>query len=112
MDHQALLAKVQAPPRLRRPLKAWLQAGILEDAHLSPTTAGTPQGGSCSPLLALSALHGMEEAIPQVSPHARVIPYAEDGVVLHEDCQGLEHCQELLKTWLIPGGIAFERRQK
>jgi RNA-directed DNA polymerase len=40
------LAKVQAPPRIHRQLKAWLKAGILEDGHLAPTTAGTPQGGS------------------------------------------------------------------
>ena len=105
INHQALLAKVQAPPLIRRQLKAWLQAGILEDDHLSPTTAGTPQGGSCSPLLALIALHGMEEAITQVYPHARVIAYADDGVVLHENRQVLEHCQALLKTWLAKMGL-------
>jgi RNA-directed DNA polymerase len=107
IDHQALLAKVQAPPLIRRQLKAWLQAGILEDEHLTPTTAGTPQGGSCSPLLALIALHGMEEAITQVYPRARVITYADDGVVLHEDRQVLEHCQELLKTWLATMGLSL-----
>jgi RNA-directed DNA polymerase len=105
IDHQAILAKVQAPPMSRRPLKAWLKAGILEEDVLSPTTAGTPQGGSCSPLLALIALHGMEEAIPQVHPHARVIASADDGVVLHEDRQVLEYCQELLKTWLAGIGL-------
>ena len=46
IDHQARLAKVPAPPRIRRQLQAWLQAGILDEGHLSPTTAGTPQGGS------------------------------------------------------------------
>src|SRR5215831_13204562 len=74
IDHQALLAKVQAPPRMRRQRKAWLQAGILEGDHLSPTTAGTPQGGSCSPLLALMALHGMHEAITQLHPQAQLSP--------------------------------------
>ena len=107
IDHQALLAKVQAPPRIRRQLKAWLKAGILEDGHLSPTTAGTPQGGSCSPLLALIALHGMEQAITRVYPHARVIAYADDGVVLHKERQVLEHCQELLKTWLTEMGLSL-----
>jgi RNA-directed DNA polymerase len=101
------LAKVQAPPRIRRQLQAWLKAGILEDDHLSPTTAGTPQGGSCSPLLALIALHGMEKAITRVSPHARVIAYAEDGVGLHEERQVLAHCQELLKTWLAEMGLSL-----
>jgi RNA-directed DNA polymerase len=107
IDHRALLAKVQAPPLIRRQLKAWLQAGILEDDHFSPTTAGTPQGGSCSPLLALIALHGMEEAITRVYPHARVIAYADDGVVLHEDRQVLEHSQELLKAWLAGMGLSL-----
>jgi RNA-directed DNA polymerase len=107
INHQALLAKVQAPPRIRRQLQAWLKAGILDDGPLSPTTAGTPQGGSCAPLLAVSALPGMDQAITRVSPHARVIAYAEDGVVLHEERQVLEHCQELLKTWLAEMGLGF-----
>jgi RNA-directed DNA polymerase len=107
IDHQALLAKAQAPPVIRRQLKAWLKAGILEEDVLSPTTAGTPQGGSCSPLLALIALHGMEDAITQVYPHARVIAYADDGVVLHEERQVLEHCRELLKTWLADIGLSL-----
>lgn len=81
IDHHALLAKVQTPPHIRRQLKAWLQAGILADEHRSPIPAGTPQGGSCSPLLALIALHGMEKAITQVYPQARGITYADDGVV-------------------------------
>jgi RNA-directed DNA polymerase len=87
------LAKTQACPVIRRQLKAWLKAGIMVDDRLSPTTAGTPQGGSISPLLALIALHGMDEAITQVYPQARVIAYADDCVVLHEDRLVLEHSQ-------------------
>src|SRR4029450_7006076 len=98
--HTSLLAKTQASPALRRQLKAWLRAGIMEHDRLFPTTAGTPQGGSISPLLALIALHGMEEAITQLYPRARVIAYADDCVVLHEDRTVLEHCQQLLMRWL------------
>src|SRR5262249_46647541 len=107
IDHQALLAQVQTPPRIRRQLQAWLKVGIREDGDLSPTTAVTPQGGSCSPLLALIALHGMDQAITRAYPHARVIAYADDGVVLHEERQVLEHCQELLKTWLAEMGLSL-----
>jgi RNA-directed DNA polymerase len=92
---------------MRRQLKAWLKAGILEDDPLSPTTTGTPQGGSISPLLALIALHGMDEAITQIYSQARVIAYADDGVVLHKDRQVLEHCQQLLRTWLAEMGLAL-----
>jgi RNA-directed DNA polymerase len=79
----------------------------MEDHHLFPTTAGTPQGGSVSPLLALIALHGMDKAITQVYPRARVIAYADDCVVLHEDRRGLEHCQQLLITWLAEMGLTL-----
>jgi RNA-directed DNA polymerase len=101
------LAKTQASPVIRRQLKAWLKAGILEENHLSPTTAGTPQGGSISPLLALIALHGMEEAITRVYPKARVIAYADDVVVLHEDRKVLEQCQQLLTRWLADIGLTL-----
>jgi RNA-directed DNA polymerase len=66
IDPAALLAKTQASPLMRRQLKAWLKAGILEEGHLCPPTAGTPQGGTGAPLLALIALHGMDETIPRV----------------------------------------------
>jgi RNA-directed DNA polymerase len=49
----------------------------------------------------------MDETITQVYPHARVIAYADDGVVLHEDRQVLEHCQERLKTWLAKMGLSL-----
>jgi RNA-directed DNA polymerase len=105
--HTALLAKMQASPGTRRQIKAWLTAGIMEDGQLFPSTAGTPQGGTISPLLALIALHGMDHAITDVYPQARVIAYADDCVVLHEDRQVLEHCQQLLMTWLAAIGLTL-----
>ena len=105
--HHALLVKTQASPVIRRQLKAWLKAGIMEDGNLFPTMAGTPQGGSCSPLLALIALHGMDTAITQVYPRARVIAYADDCVVLHEDRQVVEHSQQLLMRWLADIGLTL-----
>jgi RNA-directed DNA polymerase len=107
IDHNALLVKTQSSPVIRRQLKAWLKAGIMEDGRLFPTTAGTPQGGSCSPLLALIALHGMDKAITQVYPRARVIAYADDCVVLHEDRQVVEHSLQLLMTWLADIGLTL-----
>jgi RNA-directed DNA polymerase len=50
IDQTALLAKTQTAPVMRRQRKAWLKAGLLEEDHLVPTTAGTPQGGSGAPL--------------------------------------------------------------
>jgi RNA-directed DNA polymerase len=107
IDHTALLAKLQAPPGIRRQVRGWLRSGILEADTLSPTTAGTPQGGSVSPLLALIALHGIEEAITQVYPEARVIAYADDCLVLHPDRAVLEHGQQLLSEWLAGIGLTL-----
>lgn len=109
--HTALLAKTQASPVIRRQLKAWLRAGIIEHDQFCPTTAGTPQGGSISPLRALIALHGMEEAITQRYPRARVIAYADDCVVVHEDRTVLEHCQQLLRTWLAEIGLTLHEEK-
>ncbi|HEU5376937.1 MAG TPA: reverse transcriptase domain-containing protein, partial [Ktedonobacteraceae bacterium] len=48
---------------MRRRVKGWLKAGVMEVLEFSPTKAGTPQGGVVSPLLANIALYGMEEAL-------------------------------------------------
>src|SRR5215510_9741099 len=60
IDQVALLTKLNTSPRLRRVIKGWLKAGVMDGEELSPTAAGTPQGGVISPLLANIALHGLE----------------------------------------------------
>src|SRR5262249_10323265 len=52
IDHQALLGKLRTYPAMRRLVKGWLKAGVMDGLELSPTPAGTPQGGVVSPLLA------------------------------------------------------------
>jgi RNA-directed DNA polymerase len=79
----------------------------MEADTFTPTTAGTPQGGTVSPLLALIALHGIDEAITQVYPDARVIAYADDCLVLHPDRSVLDHCQQLLMVWLARMGLTL-----
>jgi RNA-directed DNA polymerase len=45
IDHQALLAKLRTFPALRRTIRAWLRAGVLDGKEIFETTQGTPQGG-------------------------------------------------------------------
>jgi RNA-directed DNA polymerase len=45
IDHQALLHKLNTTPTVRRVIRAWLRAGVLENGELYPTAMGTPQGG-------------------------------------------------------------------
>ncbi|MDQ2829765.1 MAG: group II intron reverse transcriptase/maturase [Chloroflexota bacterium] len=118
IDHQALLTKLQTYPTLRRAIKGWLKAGVMDGLDVTPTTRGTPQGGVASPLLANIALHGLETAIMASFPRYRmvngtrerwqpqVIRYADDFVVLHQDKAVIERCQQVATEWLR--GIGLE----
>ena len=61
-----LLTKLHTYPTMRRLVKEWLKAGVLEGYEFTATTSGTPQGGVISPLLANIALHGLETTVNQV----------------------------------------------
>jgi RNA-directed DNA polymerase len=50
IDQTALLAKLNTNSKLRRTIKGWLKAGVMDSEELAPTTAGTPQGGVMTPL--------------------------------------------------------------
>ncbi|MGK7893151.1 MAG: reverse transcriptase N-terminal domain-containing protein, partial [Xenococcus sp. (in: cyanobacteria)] len=52
INHKKLLDKLNTSPTLRRQIRAWLKAGVLDGKNLFPTNEGTPQGGTISPLLA------------------------------------------------------------
>src|SRR5258708_38899739 len=52
INHQALLDKLMTTPTVRRIIKAWLKAGVMEGETLFPTEEGAPQGSVVSPLLA------------------------------------------------------------
>jgi RNA-directed DNA polymerase len=45
ISHQALLDKLATYPAMRRTIRAWLKAGVMEAERLSSTEEGTPQGG-------------------------------------------------------------------
>jgi group II intron reverse transcriptase/maturase len=60
LDHGWLVQFVEhriADPRVVRLIQKWLTAGVLEEGKRTRAEAGTPQGGSASPLLANLYLH-------------------------------------------------------
>jgi RNA-directed DNA polymerase len=110
---------------VRRQIKAWLKSGVIDSGKFAATTAGTPQGGVISPLLASIALHGLESLINQEFPvnsagkirgakskfggeisRVTCIRYADDFVVLNESLAVIKRCEELIKDWLK--GIGLE----
>ncbi|MEH2041446.1 group II intron reverse transcriptase/maturase [Nostoc sp.] len=127
IDHEALLRKLNTSPTIRRQVRAWLKAGVMDGGQLFPTSEGTPQGGVISPLLANIALHGMEErinkAFPEMSQTMRetwyhkkgtkfrspqVIRYADDFVILHKDITVVQRCREIISEWLIDMGLELK----
>jgi len=121
IDHQALLDKLETFPLLRRAIKAWLKAGILDGGTLFPVTEGTPQGGVISPLLANIALHGLETAVRDAFPHfqspngkrkvrwkPQVIRYADDFVIIHPDLDALERAKGIAAEWLKGMGLEMK----
>ena len=123
IDHEALLRKLNTFPTIRRQVRAWLKAGVMDDKQLFPASEGTPQGGVISPLLANIALHGMENRIKQVadtlptrSGHGKrdnrrnlsLIRYADDFVILHEDITVVQRCREIISEWLQGMGMELK----
>ncbi len=118
INHTALLNKLQTFPTLRRAVRAWLRAGVMDEGELFPTTEGTPQGGVLSPLLANIALHGLETIIRRTFPDRKpgttvhwkpiVIRYADDFVVLHEDKEVIEQIRTIVEVWLRDMGLELK----
>ncbi|MEG3978294.1 group II intron reverse transcriptase/maturase [Microcoleus sp. herbarium8] len=123
IDQEALLIKLNTFPTIRRQVRAWLKAGVMESKQLFPTSEGTPQGGVISPLLANIALHGMEERIKQYADtfptksglgkrdnrrSISLIRYADDFVILHENLTVVQRCKEIISEWLKGMGLELK----
>lgn len=70
INHEALLEKIGTFPKLRRVIKAWLTAGVMEKGTLLATEEGTPRGSVISPLLANIASRGLEIRIREHYPES------------------------------------------
>ena len=127
IDHVALLNKINTFSRLRKVIKGWLKNGAMEGNVFRKMSAGTPQGGVISPLLANIALHGLEydlkgallEDILQYAKqkkkyHVRaknakenisIVFYADDFVVVHESKEIILKAKEYIERWLEKVGL-------
>src|SRR5580693_7004949 len=75
-------------------IERWLKAPVqMEDGSVVPRTAGTPQGGGISPLLANLFLHyAFDMWMARTSPHIPFERYADD-IICH--CKSAEEAREL-----------------
>lgn len=137
IDHDALLEKLGTFPAMRRQIRAWLKAGVMEGyantpktGEITETNEGTPQGGIVSPLLANIALHGLElhlkecvgkiPGLPQPGANRgvaaktkalTVVRYADDFVLIHRNKDILEICISETKQWLSQIGLTINEEK-
>ncbi|AMW30545.1 group II intron reverse transcriptase [Limnospira platensis] len=114
MNHDYLLSKIHCPSNLKKDLKQWLKAGVLDNGVFEDTESGTPQGGVISPILANIALLGMVRLIKTMYPkkanraQATVIRYADDFVVISPSLEIIEQCKTAISEWLKPVGLEIK----
>jgi RNA-directed DNA polymerase len=131
INHQALLNKLATRPKIKRLIKIWLKAGIMDDGYVQENESGTPQGSGLSPLLANVALHGMEKDTKEylkrnLHLHGKnkskarnktagnymkaisIIRFADDFVVLHESKDIILKAKEFISDWLSKIGLELK----
>ena len=79
VNHDALMGRVAkrvADTRVRRLIRGFLNAGVMEHGLVSPTDEGTPQGGPLSPLLSNVVLDDLDRELERRGH--RFVRYADD----------------------------------
>ncbi|MQM40069.1 hypothetical protein KBTX_04112 [wastewater metagenome] len=80
-------------------IRSFLEAGVMEESHaMVKTTAGSPQGGVISPLLANIYLHQLDERMAQRGH--RIVRFADDFVIFCRSAKGAERVMKSVTRYL------------
>jgi len=98
---------------LTRLIGKWLKAGILEDGRITRPSAGSPQGGVISPLLANVYLHAVLDTWFETDVKSRLrgraflVRYADDFVIVFERKDDAERVYEVLPKRFAKFGLTL-----
>ena len=102
-------------------VRQWWKAGIVDRGVFAETTAGTPQGGIVSPLLANIALHGMESALGvayqrnngfyEIKSKRAIVRYADDFVIFADTREDAEAAKSDIARWLAGRGLELSQEK-
>ncbi len=90
VNHDKLMGQVAKrveDKRLRKLIRAFLNAGVMENGLVSPSVEGTPQGGPLSPLLSNLVLDELDRELARRGH--RYVRYADDcNIYVHSERAG------------------------
>jgi RNA-directed DNA polymerase len=82
----AALAERVADKQMLKLIRAFLEAGVMEDGWVSPVDEGTPQGGPLSPLLSNLVLDELDRELERRGHH--FVRYADCNIYVHSERAG------------------------
>lgn len=110
INHQWLLTNISMEKSV---LTQFLKAGFIYKRHLNPTKAGTPQGGTISPILANMTLDGLEKLLLAEYPKKKkrnstkvnFVRYADDFIVTANSEEIAREIKDKIAVFLKERGL-------
>lgn len=101
VNHDKLLGQIAKrieDKRLLKLIRAFLNAGVMEDGLVSPSVEGTPQGGPLSPLLSNLVLDELDRELERRGH--RFVRYADDSNIYVRSEQAGQRVMESIKRFI------------
>lgn len=104
-------------------LKKFLEAGYIETSKLFPTSKGTPQGGTISPIICNAVLDGLEKELNKkffrtsrqgvmFNPKVNYVRYADDFIITGENKDLLENeVLPIVENFMKERGLSLSKEK-